>query len=108
MKIGRLLNYRQLLDHGTRREYPAQPKPRRQHLREAADVDHQLRAQRPQRGKSGPAVAQLAEDVVLEYGDAELARQLDQLRTRLRRHGASGRIVEIRDRVDQLAAIPAE
>ncbi len=81
---------------------------RRDQLGERAHVQDTLRRERPERGLLGAAIAQQAVGRVLEHVDAVLLAQLDDPPALGARAGRTRRVLEVRDRVEELRARAAD
>ena len=101
----------ELLQDGPRRDRPPEPQPRREDLRERAQVDDEVRGpraaerfgvQRVERRQRVALVAQQAVGVVLEHQQLALAGHLHEPPAPGQRHRHPGRVLEVGDRVDEL------
>ena len=102
-EVGALLAEVELLEHGARGGGPAEAEPGREDLRERAEVDHVLAAvERVERRQRLALVAQQAVGIVLEHEDLALLGDLDQPAAAIQGHRHAGRVLERRDRVDEL------
>jgi hypothetical protein len=115
-QVGALFAEVQLLEHRPRGDRPAEAQPRREDLRERAQVDHEVRGaaapdrvrrvERVQRRQRLALVAQQPVGVVLEHQQLALARDLDQPPAARQRHRHAARVLEVGDRVDELRPAP--
>jgi hypothetical protein len=104
-QIALLLAEVHLLLHGAGRDGPADADPGGEDLRERAEVDDERAAvKRPQRRQRVALVAQEAVRVVLEHQQLALVRDLDEALAPRQRQRHAGRVLEVRDRVDELRA----
>ena len=105
VQIGSLLGDGQRVDGVRRRHGPGDSQPRRERLREGAEMDHgRLVVERRERGYLGSEVPQLGVGLVLEDGDVLLPGDAHELEPALEREGGALRVLEGRVHVDELGA----
>ena len=104
-EVGSLLAEVDLLEHGRRRDHPAEPDARREDLREGAEVHHVDAAVERVEGRGRVAlVAQQAVGVVLEHEQLALVCHLHQPSPARQGHRHARRVLEARHGVDELRA----
>jgi hypothetical protein len=97
-----LLRQDELLPDGVRRERPADPEARREDLRERPEVQDVVGVQRAQRGQRLGVEREQAVGVVLDDQQVVLAGDGDHLVPAAQALGDPGRVLEVRDRVEEL------
>ena len=96
----------ELLAHGVRREHPADAQAGREGLAERAEVeDVVLAAARADRRRRRPVEAEQAVGVVLEHQQAGALADREHLVAARLGQGRPGRVVEVRDGVEELRAL---
>ena len=100
--VGVLLGHGELLDDLGRAGGPPQPYAGEEGLGEGAQLHDHVGRQGVQAGQPLVGEAQLAVGDVLGDQDLVRAAQLDQCLPALQRHGAAGRVLVLRDRVEHL------
>jgi hypothetical protein len=90
--------------HRVRRQRPADAQSRGERLRERPEVDDVLLVHRAQRGVDLPVETEQPVRVVFDDEDARFGADVDDLGASFDRERHAGRVVEVRDRVEELDA----
>jgi hypothetical protein len=98
----RLVRENELLSDRVGCKGPPHPEPRREGLREGAEVDDPVLLDRAHGVRRRGIEVQQAVGIVLEHQDVVRAADLEDLESTLPREGDTGRVVERRDRVEEL------
>jgi len=104
VEVSRLLGLHEFEVDGLGGDDVAQAHARCEDLRERAHVEHAVRVERAQRRQGIAGVAQLAVRIVFDQQHAEFFRAGHQGLAALQRQAAAGRVLEVRDGVEEARA----
>src|SRR5215469_13391088 len=106
VQVELLFDQSQLLDQRTGAHYPSHPQARKSYLREAAYMDYDpVFIQGLERRDRRAVISELAVDVIFDYRDAVLDRQIDKLAAIGKAGRHAGRILEGRYRIKQFGSM---